>query len=285
MTPARLLLLCLFLVLGGVALWVFGPTPVERLAVLIEERRWPEAEALARSALEDSSGEVRADLYRDLGFALARQERHTEAIEAFQEAFALRPDDPEMRRRAAISMVGVGRQHDARGDSDAAVARYREAVALAPDIPHGHRALVPSLRERGERDEAIAALQVGLRHGPGDVHLRLQLAWLLATHPDPARRDVDRAVDLASDAFLHDRTPETLETMAVALAAKGNFRDAVEHQRSAIELAGGEEAPEFEARQARLEAFEAKRPYLEGVAAGGQGSKRSDTEVSGASRG
>jgi tetratricopeptide (TPR) repeat protein len=177
---------------------------------------------------------------------------------------ALWPTDHELRRRAAIEIVNLGRQLDERGDAEAALARYREVVALAPEIPHGHHALVASLRARGEVDEAIAALKTGLGHGPNDGQLRLQLAWMLATHPDPAQRDADRAIALANDAFMHDRTPETLETMAVALAAGGDFAGAVRHELDAIELAGGEDAPEFEARRARLESFKARQPYVEG---------------------
>jgi tetratricopeptide (TPR) repeat protein len=263
MTPVRLLVLCVLVALGGVAYWIFAPTPAERLAVLLDERRWQEAETLARDALENASGEARADFYRGLGVALARQEDHAEAIDAYRAAYALRPTDHDLRHRAAIEIVGVGRQHDERDDSDAALARYREAVALAPEIPHGHHALVTSLRSRGELDEAIAALGTGLEHGPGDVHLRLQLAWLLATHPDPARRKADRAIELANDVLLHDRTPETLDTLAVALAARGYFDEAIQYELDAIELAGGDEAPDFEDRRARLEAFRARRPYLE----------------------
>ena len=264
MNSRHLLVLGGLVALCGAAYWVFAPTPAERLAALLEERRWPEAEALARDALEDASTAAQADLYRDLGFALARQEKHAQAVEAYQAAYALRPTEDDLRRRAAIEIVGVGRQRDDGGDSEAAVARYREAVALAPEIPHGHHALVAALRDRGELDEASAALDAALEQGPGDARLRLQLAWLLATHPDPARRDAERAIDLARDVFLHDRTPETLETLAVARAARGDFAEAILHQLDAIELAGGEDGPGFEERRARLEAFTAKRPYVEG---------------------
>ena len=266
MTAVRLLALCLLVALGGLAYWVFGPTPAERLDVLLDERRWPEAEALARDALEDASAEPRADFYRALGIALGRQDEHAEAAEAYRSAYALLPSDPELRRREAIEIVRLGRQHDARGDSDAALARYREAVALAPEIPHGHHALVTSLRGRGDLDEAIAALVAGLEQGPGDTVLRLQLAWLLATHPDPARRDPDRAIEMAYDAFLHDRTPETLDTLAVSLAAAGEYEQAAEFELQAIALAGDDGEPGVGSRRDRLEAFQAKRPYVEAPA-------------------
>ncbi len=266
MSPTRIVALGLLVALGGAAYWAVRPTPDEQLAILLQERRWTELEAHARDALEDVSGEARANFFSALGMALGRQGRHAEALEAYWNAYGLRPTDQELRRRAAIEIVGVGRQHDERGESDAALERYRKAVAVAPEIPHGHHALVASLRDRGELDEAIAALEAGLEQGPGDVHLRLQLAWLLATHPDPARRRADRAIGLAGHALAHDRTPETLDTMAVALAAGGRFPEAIRYERQAIELAGGESAPGFAERRLRIETFEEGRPYLEGAA-------------------
>jgi tetratricopeptide (TPR) repeat protein len=263
MTRAHFLILCVLVALGGAAYFFFGPTPAERLAALLDERRWQEAELLARDILEDAPAETHPDIYRALAKALGRQGEHADAIDVYQAAYALWPTDHELRRRAAMEIVNLGRQLDARGDAEAALARHREAVALAPEIPHGHHALVASLRARGEVDEAIAALKAGLEHGPNDAQLRLQLAWLLAAHPDPAHRNADRAIALANDAFMHDRTPETLETMAVALAARGDFAGAIRHELDAIELAGGEDAPEFEARRARLESFKARQPYVE----------------------
>ena len=264
MSPTRLFGLCALLVLAGIAYVVLGPTSAERLTALLDAQRWAEAEALARDALEDASDEARPDYFRALGIALDRQERHLEAIDAYRAAYALRSEDDDLRHRAAIEIVHVGRRHDAQDDPDAALERYREAVELAPEIPHGHRSLVEALRRRGAIDEAIAALNAGLEHGPRDFRLRIQLAWLLATHPDPSRRDADRALDLASDLFLHDRTPETLEAMAAARAARGDFAEAVLHQVDAIELAGGEGAPGFDARRARLETYKTRRPHVEG---------------------
>ena len=59
---------------------------------------------------------------------------------------------------------------------------------------------------------------------------------------------------------------KALNTYSRVTYARGDFADAILYERDAIELAGGEEAPGFEDRRARLETFKAKRPYTEGVA-------------------
>jgi len=260
-------LLCLGAIVALGLAWsayrVFGPSPSERLADLIQAERWVDAEALARDALADAAEHERADLQRGLGIALGRQREHIEAIEAYRAAYALRPEDADLRHRVAIEMVGVGRQHDERGETDNALARYREAVTTAPEIPHGHRALVTALHALGRTDDTIAALQAALAAGSHDVQHRVQLAWLLATHPDPAKRDAEAAAELAQEVLIHDRTPETLDTYAVALGALGHYAEAIRFELDAIELAGGKEGPDFERYRTRLKAFVEKRPYVD----------------------
>jgi tetratricopeptide (TPR) repeat protein len=245
------------------AWFVFGPTPTERLELLLAEKRWEDAEVVAKRALDGSSPEEPATLYRGLGIAQGRQGKHEEAIEAYQAAYTLRPEDDDLRHRVGIEIVRIGRRHEESGDIEAALVRYREATATAPEIPHGHRALIDALRSLGRIDERISALQAALTAGSPDVYQRLELAWLLASHPDPAKRDPEQALELSQEALIHDRTPETLDTYAVALAALGRFDEAARFEIDAMQLAGGKEAPDFEVRRQRLGAFLDKRPHIE----------------------
>jgi tetratricopeptide (TPR) repeat protein len=262
MSRNALLALTAMLLAGAGAWLVFGPTPAERLTTLIEEQRWEEAEALARDAVPDAAPDEQADLYRGLGIAHGRQREHEEAIAAYRAAHALRPEDDDLRHRVGIEIVGIGRVHEERGELEEAVARYREAVETAPEIPHGHRALIATLRAQQRTDDSIAALRNALAAGSPDLYQRLELAWLLASHPDPAKRDAQSALELSEEALIHDRTPETLDTYAVALAALGKFDDAVRFELDAIQLAGGREGPGFEERRQRLAAFLEGRPYV-----------------------
>jgi tetratricopeptide (TPR) repeat protein len=216
--------------LAGAAAWlVFGPTRAERLTTLLAEKRWEEAEALARDAVQGAAPAEQADFYRGLGIAHGRQHEHEEAIAAYRAAYALRPEDDDLRHRWGIEIVGIGRLHEERGELEEAVTRYREAVET----------------------------------GSPDLYQRLELAWLLASHPDPAKRDAQSALELSQEALIHDRTPETLDTYAVALAALGKFAEAVRFEVDAIQLAGGVEGLGFEERKRRLGSFLDGKPYIE----------------------
>ena len=255
--------LILAALLGSLGWWVFGPTPLERTDALLAEERWEEAEEAARGGLARASDEEQADLQRALGRAHSRQGEHAEALEAFAAARALHPDDDELRHRMAIAHVGIGRDHEAAGETELALAAYREAVSLSPEIPHGHRALVDTLRNLRRTDESIEAARAASEVAPHDPFFRVALAWLLATHPDPDRRDAETALELAHEVLIRDRTPETLETYAVSLAAQGNYTAALKFELDAIQLAGGRDAPGFDERRKRLKAFVEERPYIE----------------------
>ncbi len=247
----------------GVAYLAFAPSETERLNQALQEERWEKAEALALAQLESAPPEETADLYDKLALAHRRQGEHAEALVAYQAAFEARPEDPELRRKAAIEMVEIGHIKAEAGDHAGALADYREATALAPLIPFGHRALTAKLREQFRLDETVAALENAMKHIPQDVDLRLELAWLLASHPDPSKRDAERSLRLANETLLHDRTPETLDTFAVALAALGEYKDALRFELDAIDLAGGEGAPLFEERRKRVGRFLKGQPYIE----------------------
>jgi hypothetical protein len=101
-----------------------------------------------------------------------------------------------------------------------------------------------------------------LTYGDSSVRELNDFAWFLSTHADPKLRDGRWAVQLASLACnLTTRTdPHSFDTLAAAFAESGDFKAAVETQRKALELlsAGG---PNAEAYRARLEGYEAKRPF------------------------
>jgi hypothetical protein len=66
---------------------------------------------------------------------------------------------------------------------------------------------------------------------------RADLAWLLATCPEPKVRNGRKAVDLAKTLTEYDLHPYNLTVLAAAHAENGDFAKAVEIQNKAIELA------------------------------------------------
>jgi Flp pilus assembly protein TadD len=90
------------------------------------------------------------------------------------------------------------------------------------------------------------------------------LAWILATHPDAARRNPGKAVQLAEAAtrLTQRKEPNFLDTLGVAYAAAGQFEDACRAADLAVALyqVAGDARMEQEVR-ARLELYKKGAAY------------------------
>ena len=112
----------------------------------------------------------------------------------------------------------------------------------------------------GHYEQAIADNLQALRLRPDDARTCNNLAWLWATNPHREQRDPSRAIEHARRAceLTQWQNAGFLDTLAVAHAAAGQFAEAIQWQRKAIELASEEEKAEY---QARLEMYEAGKSY------------------------
>lgn len=90
------------------------------------------------------------------------------------------------------------------------------------------------------------------------------LAWFLAVCPDEDFRDGEKAVDYAKKAVTisGDKDWNFIDTLAAALAEKGDFDEAVKKQKRALELAPEEDKSDY---QARLKLYESKEAYRSDV--------------------
>ncbi|MHB1425057.1 MAG: tetratricopeptide repeat protein [Gemmataceae bacterium] len=228
-----------------------------------------------------------APAYYNRGNAHAERGELDQAIADFTEALRLHPNH-------AGALNNRGNAHRHKDEIDAALADFTAAIAAAPDfsLPLYNRA--NTLADRGEYAAALADYNAALRLEPKDVvlhhnrarthsllgnheqaiadnleALRLEpdnpatcnnLAWLWATNPQLEQRDPARAIEFARRAcdLAQWRNAGFLDTLAVAYAAAGQFAEAVEHERRALELASAGEKAEY---QARLELYEAGKPF------------------------
>jgi tetratricopeptide (TPR) repeat protein len=134
----------------------------------------------------------------------------------------------------------LGEVRIAQGRLAAAAPELERALALG--VPSGEleiRARLAELWSRlGEPDRAIAEYREILRLRSDLAAAANNLAWLLATHPDPGRRDPRAALGLVRQALAAGESPALLDTLAAALAAAGRFEEAGEAIARA--LAGAE---------------------------------------------
>ncbi|HEX8678655.1 MAG TPA: tetratricopeptide repeat protein, partial [Chthoniobacterales bacterium] len=122
-----------------------------------------------------------------------------------------------------------------------AVPHFEAALAIRPDDVAFHKNVAAGLVQLGRPAEAIAHLEKALEIEPNDSHAQADLAWVCATSPESSMRDGARALRLAQSAIAGrgERTPSLLRTLSAAHAEIGEFAEAIEAAREALQLAKG----------------------------------------------
>jgi tetratricopeptide (TPR) repeat protein len=247
------------------------------------QRRWDEAIADFTAAIRLEPSYVAA--YYNRGTAFAESGQLDQAIADFTETLRLHPNH-------AGALNNRGNANRQKGDLDAALTDFTAAIAAASDfaLPLYNRA--NALADRGDLAAALADYTAALRlepnnlllyHNRGRIHALLgnyelaiadnleasrldpndvrtcnNLAWLWATSPCLDHRDPGRAIEFARRAceLTQWQIASFLDTLAAAYAAAGQFAEAVEQQRRAMELASEVEKADY---RSRLELYEAGR--------------------------
>jgi hypothetical protein len=123
------------------------------------------------------------------------------------------------------------------------VTLYQRSLASTPDSHWLHFNLGNRLFAQGSHAAAREHYAAALRLRPGWDLAAGNLAWLLATTPDPDLRDPHRAIELAYRAAESQgfRDPNILDTLAAGHAAAGDFERALAlaHHARALALAQG----------------------------------------------
>jgi len=120
-----------------------------------------------------------------------------------------------------------------------AISHCQEAVRIQPNDTDAQNNLGLAYLLSGNEADALIHFEQSLASNPNNLNARCNLAWVLATSPDPSRRNGARAVELAiSVAQGPGRgNPTVLRTLAVAYAETGRFSEAIETAQEAIEIA------------------------------------------------
>jgi tetratricopeptide (TPR) repeat protein len=260
------------------------------VATFFQVRHWRDSERLWTRALAVTERNFVAE--RALGDTLVEHGRAPEALPHYREAARLRPGWPEAE-------LGLADVYAATGEVERALSVYRDRLRRAPQDARATGALGLALlrvgrmdearttleaaqrlapekaevlaglgvvnQQQGRAREAIAAYREAVRRAPGLATAANNLAWLLATHPDPALRSPAEAVALAERALEASPRPDPalLDTLAAAYASAGRFAEASARAEEAARLAAGA-APELSrAISERAALYRAGRAYVE----------------------
>jgi tetratricopeptide (TPR) repeat protein len=219
-----------------------------------------------RRALELYGDEPTPEVHAYLAAALAKKNKLAQAEEHFERAIALRPEFGEAYANLGLLLMNAGRYAEAQR-------RLERARDLMEESPELHAGLATTAEHLGDPRAAIRHYRAALRLRPGWKQPANNLAWLLATHPDPELRDPQDAIRIAEplrrDAGEPD--PAVLDTLAAAYAAAGRFDAARRTAGAAIRLARdrGMDALSGEIDQ-RLALYREERPFIDATATGGR---------------
>jgi tetratricopeptide (TPR) repeat protein len=257
---------------------------------------WRDSQALFERALAVTERNFFAE--RGLARALAASGREDEALEHFGAAIRLRPgwSKPRLELAALLlergntsaaivhyrrglelepgdlrARVNLGRALLAEGRLDAARAQLtRVETAVAGGAPLSRRFRGPLEQglgalaaADGQPAAAVRHYRAALRHTPALAAASHELAWLLATHPDPSIREPAEALRLAESLVRRDEgNPVYLDTLAAAYASLGRFGAAIDHAERAVRLAVSGRDPALAAEiRARLALYRRGQPY------------------------
>ena len=195
----------------------------------------------------------------DRGLALAAEGRLDEAQQSYEKAIKINPTDGSAYNNLAQALVAQGRL-------EPALPHFNKALQLNPFALQTHLNLAIALQQLGRSPDAVAQYRRVLALDPHRPEALNNLAWILATSPDPTVRNGEQALRLAEELCrqVQFQDPLAVATLATACAQTGRFTDAITWARKAEDLAAAGGDQKLAARYHELVVlFSANQPLRE----------------------
>jgi Flp pilus assembly protein TadD len=142
--------------------------------------------------------------------------------------------------------------------------QYQKALELKPDDAEVHNDIASVLSKNGLEAGAIQHWKRALEIQPQYMPAQNNLAWALATNPDPSLRNGVKAVQLAQQAnqVSNGKNLLVLRTLAAAYAEDGQFTNALTTAGQALQLAAIDQSLVLiKSLQAQMKLYEAGQPF------------------------
>lgn len=151
-----------------------------QITELEKKKDWPGMLTLARAQLQREP--VRADWWFLQGYALARQGQHAAAIESYQRATRISPEDE-------ASWIALGQSQSALGQMEDAIRTYRQALSYRPESAPAYLALADLYMRQGQPELAIRNYRENVRYDPDSAPGWYALAAAYQSTGQRERRD------------------------------------------------------------------------------------------------
>jgi len=205
---------------------------------------------------------TKIDAHVGLAKALTDKEQFAEALAEFAGVPPEYPLDAEALDRFGYALAAQGRLDEAGN-------RLLESIRLDPNKGDVHCHYAMCLNAQGNIKEAILEYRKALELDNQLSAACNNLAWTLATYPDPDIRNGNEAATLGERAcqLTNNRQPIYLGTLAAAYAEAGRFDDAVATAQKACAIAQAAGMTNIVERNNQLlESYRANKPYHEPTA-------------------
>jgi tetratricopeptide (TPR) repeat protein len=204
-------------------------------------------------------------LHVDRTTASLRSEDYlTKVIQHCEAVIRLKPGLADPRVLQAKALIEQGRL-------DVAQPLLEAAIRLDPKHFEARQNYAEILLRQKQVARAVTEYQAALQLNSNWPPVLNNLAWVLATHPEPRLRNGPEAVRLAKRACeLSGRTNLWfLQTLAAAYAETGQFTNAIAAAGEALQLARAAQQPQLmELTRRRIELYQSHQPYRDAPAAG-----------------
>jgi tetratricopeptide (TPR) repeat protein len=195
--------------------------------------------------------------WHNLGGVLEQQGKVDDALGCYLKAVEIDPGN-------VAAHEGLGQLLLAQGKNDEAVKEFSAVLREAPEDSQAHYQLAMALTGLGKSREAVEHYRLGLKSFENIPAGLNNLAWILATYPDPQVRNGSEAVTLAEKACsLTDYKEAVLVgTLAAAYAEAGRFAEAIAAAEKARDLAKAAGSQELVENNVKLmELYRAGKPF------------------------
>jgi len=234
-----------------------------KVSQLLLEEKYDEAKSICENLLSKRPGLAR--VYNRLGDIAFEREDMTAAVGYFSKAVELEPHGIE----AHVSQRSLGTVLALLGRDDEAIEHYELSLRVQPNQPVILDNLARLYFRRHKLRQAYDCWNRVLSFENDWPDVFNNLAWLKAVYENEPFYDLDEAIKMAERAceMTDYKKYQMLDTLSVAYAAAGRFKEAVRTSEQALELARSEEknGPGAQIVQQHLELFKAGRPYREQV--------------------
>jgi tetratricopeptide (TPR) repeat protein len=192
----------------------------------------------------------------DKGRELLSIGQYDAAIKAFSSAIEIIPRDNQSHNLRGVTWA-------LKGNYDRAIADYSKAIDIQPRYAETYNNRGFAYTQQGDLKLALEDYTRALEIDPFLVDAYNNKAWVLATCADQHIRDGGAAVRLAQKAMELKPDVSSMDTLAAAYAAVGNFESAIEIQRKAIQkLMLANKTEEVRKYLSRLKSYQSQQALL-----------------------